>query len=83
MRLANPEKAKILSSFFKTGKGEYGEGDKFLGITVPEQRKLAQKYVNMSFGDLQQLLNSKTHEYRPSALTIPEPNSCRYAEYLK
>jgi hypothetical protein len=40
-QLANPEKAKVLSGFFKTGPGQYGEGDIFLGITVPESRKLA------------------------------------------
>ena len=42
-KLENPEKAKILSRFFKTGKGEYAEGDIFLGIIVPEQRKLSRK----------------------------------------
>jgi len=69
-KLANPSKAILLSGFFKTGKGQYGEGDNFLGITVPEQRKLAQKYINLSFADLQALLNSKIHEYRLTALLI-------------
>ncbi|MDA8085009.1 MAG: DNA alkylation repair protein [Nitrospiraceae bacterium] len=70
MRLASPEKAAILSRFFRTGKGEYGEGDIFLGITAPQQRKVAIKYRAASFDDLQQLLASNIHEYRLVALFI-------------
>jgi len=69
--LANPEKAKILQGFFKTGQGQYGEGDVFLGIVVPEQRKLAKKYWNLiGPQDLQILLNSEVHEERLIALLI-------------
>src|SRR3989344_2325739 len=67
---ANPEKAKILSGFFKTGKGEYGEGDVFLGITVPQQRAVAKKFVNIPLTELQKLLASKVHEHRFTALEI-------------
>ncbi|MBI2579722.1 MAG: DNA alkylation repair protein [Candidatus Aenigmarchaeota archaeon] len=66
----NPERAKVYSKFFKTGKGEYGEGDVFLGITVPEQRKISRKYPSASFGDLERLLSSNIHEHRLTALLV-------------
>lgn len=69
-KLKNPQKAKILQRFFKTGKGEYGEGDIFLGITVPQQRQIAKKHIHFSFGDLQKLLDGRIHEYRLVALLI-------------
>ncbi len=65
-----PGKAKLLSGFFKTGKGEYGEGDIFLGVMVPESRKIAQKYKDLSFAELDKLIKSKFHEERLVALFI-------------
>lgn len=67
---SDPERAKNLEWFFKTGKGEYGEGDQFLGITVPKLREISKKYQSLNLNDLQKLLESKIHEHRLSALMI-------------
>ena len=69
-KMANPEKAKVLIGFFKTGKGGYAETDIFLGITVPETRKLARKYAEMKISETQELLKSKFHEERLLALML-------------
>ncbi len=64
------EKAKILARFFKTGPGQYGEGDLFLGITVPESRKIALRYSDLPFSDISKLIKNKYHEARLVALLI-------------
>ena len=69
-KLADPKKSKILARFFKTGKGEYGKGDIFLGITVPNQRKVATKHSALPLKDIQTLLDSKIHEYRLTSIFI-------------
>jgi len=69
-KLKNPSKAKILSRFFKTNKGEYGEGDIFLGIVVPLQRQVAKKFSGLSLTNLKELLISKIHEHRLTSLFI-------------
>lgn len=68
---ANREKASVLQRYFKTGTGEYAEGDIFLGIPVPEQRKLAKEfYHQLSLNEIETLLNSSFHEHRLIALFI-------------
>lgn len=69
--LSIPEKAVFFPKFFKTGKGEYGEGDIFLGVKVPDQRVVAKEYYNkISLKELSELLSSQFHEHRLTALFI-------------
>ncbi len=68
---ADEEKSKNSARFFKTKKGEYGHGDKFVGITVPTQRKIAKKfYRDIPMNDVVSLLNNEMHEYRITALLL-------------
>lgn len=88
---ADPKRAKLLQGFFKTGPGEYGEGDVFLGITVPESRKTAKKFKDLPLADVKKLLKSKYHEERLVALLIlvhvfqseEKKREAIYAFYLK
>lgn len=64
------EKAKVLQKFFKTGKGEYGEGDVFYGITVPKIRVIAKEFKDIGFNEIQELISSKVHENRMLGLLI-------------
>lgn len=69
--LSIPEKAEFFPRFFKTGKGEYGEGDLFLGVTVPDQRKVAKDFApKITLEELSQLINSPYHEERLTAIFI-------------
>lgn len=67
---ANPMRANHSQRFFRTSKGEYGEGDVFLGLTVPQQRKIAKQFKDLSLLDIEKLLQSKYHEFRLVALII-------------
>jgi len=68
--LANPQKAKLVEGYFKTGPGQYGEGDIFLGLTVPQSRTIAVKYKDLAYLEISALLKSKNHEERFISLVI-------------
>ena len=67
---ANKEKAEFFPRFFKTGPGEYGEGDQFIGVVVPEQRKIAKRFKNIALKEIKSLLESPLHECRLTGLLI-------------
>jgi len=68
--LEDPQTALFLQRFFKTGPGEYGDGDVFRGIRVPILRKLAKEFGSLSLGETKKLLHSSYHEDRLLALLI-------------
>ena len=68
--LGDRERAKVNQTFFKTGKGEYAEGDVFVGLRVPEVRQLAKEYQFLPFAEVVRLLRSPIHEARLLALLI-------------
>ena len=67
---SDEEKKVVLPRFFKTGKGEYGEGDRFMGVIVPNTRKVAREYASVSWEVIEALLESEWHECRLCALLI-------------
>lgn len=70
VKVADPIRAELSQRFFKTGKGQYGEGDVFLGATVPAQRVIAREYRDLSLPAVKKLLASKIHEHRLTGLFI-------------
>jgi 3-methyladenine DNA glycosylase AlkD len=70
LSIASPEKAKILSGFFKTGQGQYGAGDVFLGIMVPQTRNIAKANIKTPLSEIRKLLQSEFHESRFCGLAI-------------
>jgi len=68
--MAEPDKAAIMQRFFKTGPGQYGEGDIFIGVMVPQSRRVARKFCQLPLGEVRTLLYSHIHEERLVALLI-------------
>ena len=69
-KYSNKEDAEFLQRFFKTGKGQYGEGDIFIGVRMPACRIVAKQYIDLPLRELQKILDSKVHEQRMAALII-------------
>lgn len=69
-KLGTREKAASSARFFKTGRGQYGHGDVFIGVTVPEQRRVAMAFLELPLAGAANLLKSKIHEHRLTALLI-------------
>src|SRR5207249_4203143 len=91
-RLGDPEDAKFLQRFFKTGPGQYGEGDQFLGIRVPTVRRLAAEYRDLPLDDVDTLLHEPWHEARLLAVVLlteayargtPKDRAAIYRLYLR
>ena len=68
--VGDPDDAVFLQRFFKTGPGQYGEGDRFLGIRVPMTRTLSREFAGLSLADVEKLLHDKWHEARLLALVM-------------
>ena len=81
--LSNAEKREIFPRFFKAGKGEYGEGDRFLGVTVPNVRAIAKLHKDISIEEIRNLIQSEWHEVRLCALIIMVEKSKKKDEALR
>ena len=81
--LSDDEKREIYPKFFKAGKAEYGEGDRFLGVTVPNIRAIAKQYKNISLNEIRELMQSEWHEVRLCALLIMVEKNKKKDETLR
>ena len=81
--LSDAEKREIFPKFFKAGKGEYGEGDRFLGVTVPNIRAIAKLHKDISIEEIRDLIQSEWHEVRLCALIIMVEKSKKKDETLR
>lgn len=82
-KYSSAEQAAVLQRFFKTGPGEYGEGDTFIGVKVPDIRKTAAAFSSLNFSELQQLIKSPVHEERLLSLIILNRQFAKADEKLR
>lgn len=82
-KIADPKRAKLFQRYFKTGKGEYGEGDIFLGLTVPVCREVVGEYKDLGLKEIEKLLHSKFHEERLIALLILVAQFSKGSEHVR
>ena len=82
-KLSTAEKRDVFPRFFKAGKGEYGEGDRFLGVTVPNVRSVARLHKDIALADIRELMLSEWHEARLCALLIMVEKSKKKDEVLR
>ena len=68
--LAQPERAALIARFFKTGPGQYGEGDQFVGLSMPQQHAIVRQYSNLSVREVEKLVSDPVHECRMVGLLI-------------
>lgn len=69
-KLANPSDAQFLQRFFKTGKGQYGEGDVFIGVRVPATRQVCKNFKDLPLQEVKKLLKSNIHEHRLAGVIL-------------
>jgi 3-methyladenine DNA glycosylase AlkD len=81
--LENPADAEFLQRFFKTGSGQYGEGDVFIGLRVPQTRVITKKYRELPLPEIEKLLDSPIHEHRLAAVIIMTERAKRAQEEEK
>ena len=67
---AKADDAAFLGRFFKTGEGQYGEGDVFIGIRVPDTRKVCKSFAKLPLVEVEKLLESPVHEHRLAAVIL-------------
>jgi 3-methyladenine DNA glycosylase AlkD len=69
-KISDVKKIEVFKYFFKTGKGQYGEGDEFIGISMPQQREVIKGFKDLSLVEISEMLKSPIHEFRMSGLLI-------------
>ena len=70
---ADPMDAEFAQRFFKTGEGQYGAGDVFIGVRMPQTRAIAKQFRDLALAEVQKLLDSEVHEHRMVGLIISDP----------